>query len=259
MTIIELTNAVDIHQTGDKAANLARAFQSGLQIPDGFVIPRSTLSLFLETNQFLPTVQRTLEDYKDFEWRERMDRFEILRSAALKLAIPKAVQEEVETFFLDLLSRSPAGVAVRSSGICEDLEKASFAGIYESFLGVTNLDTYWQSVVRCWCSAWSPQAAAYAQKMGIALPVDGMAVLVQMMIPAESSGVIFTADPVTGNPWRFVLNATFGLGSRLVDGSAPADRFVLAWDTNEILEKRIVRKPNALFFQDQNWREVPLC
>ena len=88
--------------------------------------------------------------------------------------------------------------------------------------------------------------------------MDGMAVLVQSMIPAESAGVIFTADPLTGNPWKFVLNSSFGLASRLVDGLAPADRFVLAWDTAEILEKSILTKPDTLVFQGEHICQVAL-
>ena len=185
-------------------------------------------------------------------------RFDDLRREVMGLPIPEAIRAEVEPKLAELLRRSPAGVAVRSSSACEDLEKASFAGIYESFLGITSVDAFWHSVLRCWCSMWSPQASAYANKMEITLPVDGMAVLVQTLIPAESSGVAFTADPVTGSPWRFILNATFGLGSRLVDGSAGADRFVLAWDTGEIIEKRIERKPTSLVFQDGRVGEVGL-
>ena len=259
MYTITLPQAADFKQAGGKAANLARAMRSGFPVPDGFVLSNEALRLFLQSNQFLPRVEETvLQDYNGLPWQTRLDRFEALCSAVMKLPIPIAIQEEVEPFVLDLLKYSPAGVAVRSSGVCEDLEKASFSGIYESVLAVTDLETFWQAALRCWCSTWSPQAAAYAQKMDLTLPLDGMAVLVQTMIPADSAGVIFTADPSTGNPWRFVLNATFGLAQKLVDGSAPADRFVLAWDTTEIQEKRIVKKPGRLVIQGQKMIEESL-
>ena len=106
-------------------------------------------------------------------------------------------------------------MAVRSSGAREDLETASFAGIYESHLGVCTPGDFWEKTRRCWLSAWSPRAVQYACKMGIPLPADHMAVLVQRMLPAGSAGVIFTADPLTGNPFRFVLNAVFGLAQGL--------------------------------------------
>ena len=253
-----LSQAVDPSQFGGKAANLARVMQSGFPVPNGFVISSAALHLFLETNQFFQTVQVVLTEYNNLTWQKQTERFDTLRNIAAQLPVPRVIQEEVGPLVLRLLKRSPTGIAIRSSGVCEDLEKASFAGIYESFLGIADLETFWQSVLRCWCSTWSPQAAAYAQKMDITLPIDGMAVLVQTMIPAESAGVLLSADPVTGNPWRFVLNATFGLAQKLVDGSAPADRFVLAWDTAEILEKRIVKKTSRLVIKDQNVVEETL-
>ena len=258
MYTIALPQAVDLKQAGGKAANLARAMQAGLPALDGFVLSNAALHMFLDTSQLILTVEAVLKDYNALAWQKRIDRFDVLCDAAMKLPIPKVIQEEVEPLILELLKVSPSGLAVRSSGMCEDLENASFAGIYESFLGVTNLETFWQGVLRCWCSTWSPQAAAYTQKMGIALPLDGMAVLVQTLIPAESAGVIFTADPATGNPWRFILNATVGLAQKLVDSSAPADRFVLAWDTAEIPEKRIEKKPSRLVFRDSKVVEEPL-
>ena len=253
-----LSHAVDQSQFGGKVANLVRIVQLGFPMPDGFVIGNTALDLFLETNQFFQTVQVVLTKYNTLTWQKQTERFDALRNIAAQLPIPRGIQEEVEPLVLKLLKLSPTGIAVRSSGVCEDLEKASFAGIYESYLGIIDLETFWQSVLRCWCSTWSPQAAAYARKMDITLPLDGMAVLVQTMIPAESAGVIFTADPVTGNPWRFVLNSTFGLAQKLVDGSAPADRFVLDWDTAEIVEKRIEKKTSRLVFQDRNVGEETL-
>ncbi len=253
---LALSEARDSSQAGGKAANLARSIQIGFPVPEGFVLARETLGLFLEANELKPKVQALLEGYDQMGWRERLKGFEALRSGVLKLPIPPAVRLEAESAVEQLLDISPSGLAVRSSGICEDLEKASFAGIYESFLGITDLDPFWQSVLHCWCSTWSPRSEAYAKKMGIALPMDGMAVLVQKVIPADRAGVIFTADPVTGNPWRFVINSTFGLAGKVVDGSAPADRFVLEWDTGQILEKRSEKKPTALVFQDGAVREI---
>ena len=96
MYYIPLSKAVDFNQTGGKVANLARSVHLGFRIPEGFVLPRAALGLFLETNQFLPIVQTILDEYERMEWRERMDRFEALRASALKLPIPKAVHDEKE-------------------------------------------------------------------------------------------------------------------------------------------------------------------
>ncbi|MGE5221971.1 MAG: PEP/pyruvate-binding domain-containing protein, partial [Omnitrophica WOR_2 bacterium] len=227
-------------------------------MPESLVLNRDALRFFLNENDLTNQVQSLLANYPGMEWPRRVAQYEQTCSRIRQVPAPLEIQEAVNPVVAWLLDRSPAGLAVRSSSICEDLEKASFAGIYESSLGVFDLSDFWQSVLQVWCSAWSPKAAAYAQKMGLDIPVDGMAVLIQPVIPASRAGVIFTADPATGNPWRFVLNATFGLASQLVDGSAPADRFVLEWDSGEILEQRIVCKDKAILYNEGKLAETDL-
>jgi hypothetical protein len=82
--------------------------------------------------------------------------------------------------------------------------------------------------------------------MGIEVQPDHMAVIVQELVAADAAGVIFTADPNTGNPWHFVLSSTFALAQNVMNSTAPADSFVLEWDTSKIISKRIVEKPTML-------------
>lgn len=118
-----------------------------------------------------------------------------------------------------------AAVAVRSSAVAEDLDDASYAGIYESVLGVRGADAVVEAVRRCVASAGAERAAVYA--MG---PASPMAVLVQRMVDAEAAGVAFSADPVTGEREIAVVSAVRGLGERLVDGSAVPDEWAVRGD-----------------------------
>lgn len=240
-----LSSDVDAAQVGGKAANLGRALSLGLRVPPAFVITREALALFLNETGLVMQAQAMLDD-GELDRRARQRAYETLCSSVLEAAIPENLTEATSDLVEEFLRSAAVGLAVRSSGVQEDLEKASFAGVYESFLGVSSVDELWDCVRRCWCATWSPQAVDYARKMGLDLQSDQMAVIVQELVPAESAGVIFTADPLTGNPWRFVLNAAFGLAQGVMDGSAPADRFVLEWDTNVVLERRIAEKPAAL-------------
>jgi len=88
--------------------------------------------------------------------------------------------------------------------------------------------------------------------MGIQPAVDGMGVLLQSLVFADSAGVLFTADPLTGNPWRFVLESSFGLARDMVasTGNMPVDRFVFEWDTGKIHSREIVPKKTALVLGD---------
>jgi|WetSurMetagenome_2_1015567.scaffolds.fasta_scaffold12584_2 hypothetical protein len=250
MFIIELSNALDVQQAGGKASQLAQALQWGYPVPAGLVLRRAALICFLEHNLLETRIQSLLDDYSQFDWSEQTKQFEKLVREIETFPVPQEVLTEVNPEILGFLKQSPDGLAVRSSSVCEDLKAASFAGVYESYLGINTLEAFWQSVLRCWCSAWSPRAVAYAHKIGMGLPVNGMAVLVQKLIPATSSGVIFTANPAAGNPWEFVLNATPGLAAPLVEGSAPADRYILEWHSGKLLERHIPPKPSALVVED---------
>jgi phosphohistidine swiveling domain-containing protein len=245
MVCIHLSSDVDAAQVGGKAANLGRALSLGLRVPPAFVITREALAFFLNETGLVTQVQAVLDD-GELDWRARQRAYEKLCSSVLAASVPENLAKAVSDLAEVFLCSAPVGLAVRSSGIQEDLEKASFAGVYESFLGASSADELWDCVRRCWCASWSPQAVDYARKMGLDLQPDQMAVIVQELVPAESAGVIFTADPLTGNPWRFVLNAAFGLAQGIMDGSAPADRFILEWDTGAVLEKQIIEKPTAL-------------
>ncbi|MHB0874630.1 MAG: PEP/pyruvate-binding domain-containing protein [Anaerolineae bacterium] len=258
MYVLELSQALDPDQAGGKAANLARAATQGLPVPAGFVLLRAALRSFLDETGLVAAAEALLAGYGELDRLGQVQAYERLRARCEASPVPRAIREAVEPVVVQLLASAPAGLAVRSSGVCEDLERASFAGIYESFLGVTSIEGFWQSVRRCWLSCWSPQAVAYGRRMGLELAVDGMAVLIQPVIAADSAGVIFTADPVIGDPWRFVLDATLGLAARLMDGAAPADHMVLAWDTGEVLERCVVDKPVALAFRDGAIGEVPV-
>lgn len=173
---------------------------------------------------------------------------ETFRRRLLDTPIPQPLIDAIAPLADAALGEAPCGLAVRSSSVHEDSATASFAGVYQSFLGVRSPEELWASIQQCWCSAWTPHAVDYARKMGIEPEPDGMAVLVQPLLPADSAGVLFTADPLTGNPWRFVLEASFGLARDWVasTGATPVDRFLCEWDTGDILGREIARKQTAL-------------
>ena len=205
------------------------------------------LRLFLEEADLVETAQRLI-DAPDGNPELRSGAYKALCEQVLTAHIPPAVMAAVTPISDKLLAGASHGLAVRSSGVQEDSTTASFAGVYDSFLGLRSVEDIWMAVRRCWCGSWSPQAIDYARKMGIALEVDGMAVMLQMLVNPDSAGVLFTADPQTGNPWRFVSESSFGLARDLVAsaGATPVDRFLFEWDTGEILDRDITPKKTAL-------------
>ena len=256
MFIERLSPDLDVTQVGAKAAGLRRAIELGLAVPAGFVVTRAALRHFLAATGLEARVHALLtsEDNR----QTRTERFAQLEAEVLASVPPDDLATALSAPAATLLKQSPSGLAVRSSGVLEDSAKASFAGIYASFLGVTSPAGFWEAVRRCWCAAWSPEATDYARRSGLESRPDQMAVLVQEVIPADAAGVIFTADPVTGDPWRFVLNSAFGLARDVVGGHAASDEFVLDWDGDRVLERRAVEKSTMLAATPQGVARVEL-
>ncbi|WP_406840405.1 phosphoenolpyruvate synthase [Streptomyces sp. AHU1] len=126
-------------------------------------------------------------------------------------------------------------VAVRSSGPQEDGTRHSFAGQFDTFLNVRGLDEVVAHVRRCWASAFSERSLRYRARHRLPADTGGVAVVVQHMVAAELSGVLFTADPVTGRTDRYVVSAVHGLGEGLVSGAVDADTVVLDATTGKPL------------------------
>lgn len=133
--------------------------------------------------------------------------------------------------------RGSLPVVVRSSAIDEDGESVSFAGVYESFLGVVGIEAIIAAVRACWAAADSDRASGYRERMVGGVPGSGseMAVGVMRMVAARSSGVAFTVDPVTGRDDRYIIEATVGFGEPVVQGVVTPDRIELAAEDGTVL------------------------
>jgi rifampicin phosphotransferase len=132
---------------------------------------------------------------------------------------------------LDAYHRLGRGrVAVRSSATAEDLADASFAGQLDSFLNVEGDEELVAAIEKCWASLDSARAVAYREAHSTNQDVVSMAVVVQRMVDPRAAGVMFTANPITGTRSEIVIDAVSGLGTGVVDGSMPADHFVLVAD-----------------------------
>jgi len=118
-------------------------------------------------------------------------------------------------------------VAVRSSATDEDGAGASFAGQHDTYLGVSGVDQVWWAIARCASSFAGDRALAYRRRAGLAAPPGRAAVLVQLLVPADASGVVFSANPVTGARDEIVVNAAFGLGESVVSGTVTPDAIVV--------------------------------
>lgn len=188
---------------GTKAANLSQLLAAGFPVPDGFVIT---------THAFTAHVNTAVTDPGQ------------AGDAIVKKPLPSPVEGALR---LALAAFGDVPLAVRSSGMAEDLAGASFAGQYDTFLGVPSHAAA-DAVRKCWASAFSRHILAYQSTRQ--LGAGRMAVLIQPLIAADASGVAFTANPVTGDRSETVVSAVRGQGERLVSGQVSPDEWVVQED-----------------------------
>ncbi|MCL7746829.1 PEP/pyruvate-binding domain-containing protein [Halalkalibacter alkaliphilus] len=228
---------VDCHvnskeQVGSKAMNLSIMKKAFASIPDGFVVTSESFGTYLKQNQI------------DLEQKET------IRESILCGVFPEEVEKEITCAYESLVGTYDA-VAVRSSSAMEDLEGASFAGQYETILNVTTKQNLFDSIKRCWASYFSSDVQNYASNHDVALEDLLMGVFVQGMVDAEVSGVIFSANPVTGNAKEVLINASYGLGEAIVDGSVTPDMYIVGKETNQVMKElgdkdiQVVRTDNG--------------
>jgi pyruvate,water dikinase len=230
---------------GGKAANLGEMRRSGLPVPPGFVITTDAFRAFLGKDGLRRGIRdrlRTL-DPDDPNALQSV-------SAALQMAVrdeqePEVLRREIAAAYATLGERTGGGdalVAVRSSATLEDTAQYSFAGMFQSFLAVRGADELLRCVKACWASLFSTRVLFYRAKQGLVGKEQLIAVVVQSMVNADKSGVLFTVDPASGNPEVTVIESAWGLGETVVGGRVRPDRFVIAKRTGEIVERTINRK-----------------
>ncbi|RUP06971.1 MAG: pyruvate kinase [Mycobacterium sp.] len=175
--------------------------------------------------------------------------FVVTATAYAPDGISDALAREIAAAYQRLCDGAEKPVVVRSSAVDEDGDKASFAGVYESYLGVLGAESVIAAVGDCWATLHGGRAVAYRERLGDGAGENvSIAVGVMVMVPARSSGVAFTIDPVTGRDDRLLIEASWGFGEPVVQGVVTPDRIEVA-DDGRILryaagDKRIVMRYN---------------
>jgi len=236
----------DIHIVGGKCANLGELTAKGVTVPPGFAVTADAFRRFLEETKIGEVIQKTLtsadgpRDPKQYEEASQAIR-KIIESAPM----PLDIANEVRSAYRDLerkTSNPQVKVAVRSSATSEDLPDASFAGQQDTYLNVKGEDALVHYVQKCWSSLYTPRAIFYREEKGFPHEKVLISVGVQKMVESEVSGVIFTLDPVNGDPSKIIIESSWGLGEALVAGVVRPDRFIIDKGTLQIVHKEIVPK-----------------
>jgi pyruvate,water dikinase len=235
----------DETRIGNKANNVAALLRLGVSTPPGYCVSSEAYREFLERSKLEKQLIALARGAATKSIPQLEEASQKIARLMLSKPVPIDIREEIVDAYEHLLERLgdvAPWVAVRSSATMEDTPKASFAGQHDSFLYVSGAAGVVSHTVKCWASLWSPQAMHYRDMNGFAHSEAAMGVLVQQMVPATASGVLFTADPINNDRATMVIGAGWGLGEGIASGTAGQDTFMVDKKRFRIRERVIADK-----------------
>ena len=228
---------------GGKSASLGELLAAGIPVPPGFALSTTAFHAFVGEGGLQVTISDALAHVEagDLETIAAAARTisEVMRFAP----IPDALRDELASRYEELAAATGVTdppVAVRSSALGEDSQDATFAGQQETYLGVRGVQPVCDAVRDCWVSLYSPTAVSYRARIGQAHAAMG--VTVQLMVDADRSGVMFTCNPVSGDPSMVAINASWGLGLAVVGGEVTPDDYLISKVTGELVREHVNSK-----------------
>jgi phosphoenolpyruvate synthase/pyruvate phosphate dikinase len=235
----------DVHLGGGKGASLGELSAIGVRVPAGYVVT---------THAFGEALAAVDSDGAMAAAIERLDGDDLdavrgatarMRDGFERAPLPDRLRNEIGRMYDELCCSAVQEwlpVAVRSSATCEDSAEASFAGLQDTYLWIRGENAVIDAVRRCWASLYTVDSVAYRRRRS--LPEDGcaMAVVVQRMVDARSSGVMFTRSPLNGDRSVVAVEASWGLGSAVVGGAVTPDAFTVNKVTGDVIRRTIADK-----------------
>jgi pyruvate,water dikinase len=232
----------DVALVGGKSAHLADLARAGFPVPPGFAVTTEAFAAVLhdELGRHVDELVRGVDpaDVDALEARAAQ-----IREVVAGLDVPPPVMEAVAGSYARLaaeLDLDEPPVAVRSSAVAEDTAEASFAGMQSTYLWLRGAEAVLGGVRRCWASYFNAEALAYRAAHGV--PAGGMSVAVQYMVDARVAGVMFTLNPVSGDPASIAIEASYGLGVTVVGGDVTPDSFLWSKVARELVRAEVGSK-----------------
>ena len=255
-----LTNR-DVALVGGKNASLGEMLQSlgqeGVRVPDGFATTAEAYREFLRANELDNRLRTEIARFQ--QQKQSLEQTgRAIRRFFHGAAFPEAIGETIRAAYRELSRRSDTeevAVAVRSSATAEDLPEASFAGQQETFLNITGEDDLLEACRRCYASLFTDRAIAYRENHGFDHLKVYLSVGVQIMVRSDlaGAGVMFSLDTDTGFPRVVLINAAWGLGENVVQGTIDPDEYrvfkpLLGQSVAPIVEKQLGRKQRTMVY-----------
>ena len=229
----------DVPLVGGKGANLGEMTNAGIAVPPGFIVTSDAYYRFLRETKLAHRIRELLGHLDVNNSRELQQVANRIMKLISNAAMPPDIAHEIEQAYIQM---GRGLVAVRSSATAEDLPEASFAGQQRTLLNIEREDDVVVAVQQCWASLFEARAIFYRVQQRFDHLKVGIAVPVQKMVQSETSGVMFTVDPVTSNRSKIVIEAILGLGEMVVSGDVTPDHYVVSKDDLKIISKEIAKQ-----------------
>jgi rifampicin phosphotransferase len=252
---LETLRRDNIERGGGKGASLGELIAAGLPVPPGFCVTTAAYRRTVAEAGLTDAIDDALRNVRVGDPVSA----EVASGRIATLFEDLTLPEDLAGAILDArraLGERP--VAVRSSATTEDLPGASFAGQQATSLNVRGEDELLAAVRRCWASLWSPRAISYRDRQEFGNDRAAIAVVVQRLVPAEMSGILFTANPVSGARDEIVVNVALGLGEAVVGGLTTPDSFTLDRATLAVRERQTGRQGVETVITEGGTTERPL-
>jgi rifampicin phosphotransferase len=243
VTLLVEVGPHDLKIAGGKGANLGALIRAGMPVPRGFCIVTDAYRAFVAANQLEPEIRRLSSLARADDPASLEVASAPIRALFAAGRIPADLAREIGAAYARLgQAGAPLAVAVRSSATAEDLPDMSFAGQQDTYLNIVGEAALLKAVAECWGSLWTARAVGYRLRNVVPQDEVALAVVVQQMVPSEASGVLFTANPLTGKRTETVIDATLGLGEALVSGQVEPDHYVVEAASGHIVQKTLGAK-----------------
>ncbi|MBC2370222.1 phosphoenolpyruvate synthase [Listeria booriae] len=229
---------------GGKGANLGECAKiSGVQVPTGFCLTTEAYQKVVSENEALQALLHQLSAQKITNQDQIGKIGQSIRVLIEEIEIPREIEAEITDHLAKIGSEQ--AYAIRSSATAEDLPTASFAGQHDTYLNIIGKTEILKHIKKCWASLFTDRAIIYRIQNNFEHTDVQLSVVIQQMVFPSASGILFTADPITGNRKILSIDASFGLGEALVSGLVSADVYKV--QENTIIEKNIATKKLAIY------------
>ena len=232
-------------RAGAKIARLGALRRCGVLVPDGFVITTDAFRQFMDDSGSSRLVNGLIDNVTQPDAAAVATVAQKAREVIERASVPAVLETEIIEAYEELSYRERdlnIPVAVRSSATGEDAADASFAGQFDTYLGVTGGRRLVESVRRCWASLFTERAVGYRLGKGLDHRESPMAVGVLKLVQARASGVAFSVHPVTGNAHRMVIEGSWGWGEAVVQGLVTPDHIEVDKADGRVLEYQVSDK-----------------